>query len=36
MQNGGGGHKNAAGYKSKLTLDDAYIKAVKDMKPLFK
>ena len=36
MQNGGGGHKNAAGYKSKLPFNDAYRKAVKDMKPLFK
>ncbi|MCL1864981.1 MAG: bifunctional oligoribonuclease/PAP phosphatase NrnA [Spirochaetes bacterium] len=36
MKNNGGGHKNAAGYKSKLSFDDAYAKAVEDMKTLFK
>jgi len=36
IQNGGGGHKNAAGYKSKLTFEEAYTKAINDMKILFK
>jgi len=36
IKNGGGGHKNAAGYKSKLPFDEAYERAVKDMKEFFK
>ena len=36
IKNGGGGHKNAAGYKSKLTFDETYTKAVEDLKNLFK
>ena len=24
MENGGGGHKNAAGFKSRLTMDETY------------
>ena len=36
MRNNGGGHKNAAGYKSKLPFDDAYIRAVEELKDLFK
>lgn len=30
IENGGGGHKNAAGYKSKLPFEEAYQKAIKD------
>lgn len=36
INNGGGGHKNAAGYKSKLDFEDTYIKAVQDMEKFFK
>ena len=36
IKNGGGGHKNAAGFKSKLPFDEAYAKAVADMKEFFK
>jgi nanoRNase/pAp phosphatase (c-di-AMP/oligoRNAs hydrolase) len=36
IQNGGGGHKNAAGFKSKLTFDEAYKHAVDTMTQLFK
>lgn len=36
IQNGGGGHKNAAGYKTKLPFEEAFEKAVKDMKKFFK
>ena len=36
IKNDGGGHKNAAGYKSKLTFDETYTKAVEDLKNLFK
>ncbi len=36
IKNGGGGHKNAAGYKSKLSFDEAYEKAVADMREFFK
>lgn len=36
IQNGGGGHKNAAGYKTKLSIDEAYKKAVEDMKKFFR
>ena len=36
MRNGGGGHKNAAGYKSKQPFEEAYAKAINDMKPFFK
>lgn len=36
MDNGGGGHKNAAGYKSKESFDETYRKAVLDMKRFFK
>jgi phosphoesterase RecJ-like protein len=36
IKNGGGGHKNAAGYKSQLPFEEAYERAVKDMKEFFK
>ena len=36
MKNSGGGHKNAAGYKSKLGFDETYKKAVEDMSRFFK
>ena len=36
IRNGGGGHKNAAGYKPGLTFDEAYEKAVNDMDVFFK
>ncbi len=36
MDNGGGGHRNAAGYKSKLSLDETYALAIKRMNALFK
>lgn len=36
IKNGGGGHKNAAGYKSQLPYEEAYKRAVKDMKEFFK
>lgn len=36
IRNGGGGHKNAAGYKTKIPFDEAFDKAVKDMKEFFK
>jgi len=36
IKNGGGGHKNAAGYKIKLPFEEAYTKAVADMKEFFK
>ncbi|HOP63642.1 MAG TPA: bifunctional oligoribonuclease/PAP phosphatase NrnA [Spirochaetota bacterium] len=36
ISNGGGGHKNAAGYKSKLSFDETYEKAVRDMEKFFK
>jgi phosphoesterase RecJ-like protein len=36
IRNGGGGHKNAAGYKPGLSFDEAYNKAVKDMEVFFK
>jgi len=36
MDNGGGGHRNAAGYKSKMSLDETYALAIKRMGPLFK
>jgi len=36
IEKGGGGHKNAAGYKTKLTIDEAYKKAVEDMKKFFR
>jgi phosphoesterase RecJ-like protein len=35
IENGGGGHKNAAGYKSKLKFDNAYKKAFEDVSRLF-
>ncbi|HNW30200.1 MAG TPA: bifunctional oligoribonuclease/PAP phosphatase NrnA [Spirochaetota bacterium] len=35
MENGGGGHRNAAGYKSKLSLDETYKMAIKRMDSLF-
>lgn len=34
ISNGGGGHKNAAGYKSKHSLDETFQKALSDMKKL--
>lgn len=36
IRNGGGGHKNAAGYKPGLNFDEAYKKAVNDMDVFFK
>ncbi|HQO03237.1 MAG TPA: bifunctional oligoribonuclease/PAP phosphatase NrnA [Spirochaetota bacterium] len=36
IENGGGGHKNAAGYKSKLKFDNAYKKAFEDVSRLFR
>lgn len=36
IQNSGGGHKNAAGYKSKLNFDETYKKAINDMEIFFK
>ncbi|HOK92760.1 MAG TPA: bifunctional oligoribonuclease/PAP phosphatase NrnA [Spirochaetota bacterium] len=36
IRNGGGGHKNAAGYKSKLSFEEAYKKAIEDMSVFFK
>jgi bifunctional oligoribonuclease and PAP phosphatase NrnA len=36
MSNGGGGHKNAAGYKSKLSFDDTYRQAIKNLDRFFK
>lgn len=36
IKNGGGGHKNAAGYKPGLSFDEAYKKAVNDMDVFFK
>jgi phosphoesterase RecJ-like protein len=36
MKNGGGGHKNAAGFKSKLTFDEAYKHAVETLQELIK
>ncbi len=35
MANGGGGHKNAAGFKSNLSFDEAYAHAVKSVCGLF-
>ena len=35
IQNGGGGHKNAAGYKSKESFDKTYKSAIKILKSLF-
>lgn len=35
MENNGGGHKNAAGYKSKLSFEDTYKKAVENMGRFF-
>jgi len=36
IENGGGGHKNAAGYKSKLNFEETYNKAIEDMSKFFK
>jgi len=36
MENGGGGHRNAAGFKSKLSLDETYEMAIEKMSVLFK
>ena len=36
MDHGGGGHKNAAGYKSKLSFDETYLQALKNMENFFK
>lgn len=36
IKNGGGGHKNAAGYKTQIPFEEAYRKAVADMKEFFK
>jgi len=36
MEMGGGGHKNAAGYKSKLSFEETYIKAIESMGRFFK
>ncbi|MFC1668854.1 bifunctional oligoribonuclease/PAP phosphatase NrnA [Spirochaetota bacterium] len=35
MKNGGGGHKNAAGFKSKLSFDETYKIAIDNMNKLF-
>ncbi|OHD71355.1 MAG: hypothetical protein A2W19_10135 [Spirochaetes bacterium RBG_16_49_21] len=35
IENGGGGHKNAAGYKSKLSVDETYRLAIKQMGGFF-
>ncbi len=35
IANGGGGHKNAAGYKSKLPFEETCKKAIRDMEPFF-
>lgn len=35
MANGGGGHKNAAGYKSKRSFEETYKHAVNDIEKLF-
>ncbi|MBN2159298.1 MAG: bifunctional oligoribonuclease/PAP phosphatase NrnA [Spirochaetes bacterium] len=35
MANGGGGHKNAAGYKSKLSFEETYQQALRNMKRFF-
>jgi phosphoesterase RecJ-like protein len=35
LENGGGGHKNAAGYKSKYKFNDAYAKAIDDVSVFF-
>ncbi len=35
MENGGGGHKNAAGYKSKKTFDETYKLAISNMNRFF-
>lgn len=36
MDKGGGGHKNAAGFKSKLSFDETYDKIVKELDKFFK
>jgi phosphoesterase RecJ-like protein len=36
MSNGGGGHKNAAGYKSKLSFEETYRQAIKNLDQFFK
>ncbi len=36
MENNGGGHKNAAGFKSKLNFEETYKKAVENMGRFFK
>ncbi len=36
IRNGGGGHKNAAGYKPGLNFEEAYNKAIDDMDVFFK
>ena len=36
MENGGGGHKNAAGYKSKLSFEETYQQAKKNLEVFFK
>mgnify|MGYP000906053802 CR=1 FL=1 len=35
VENGGGGHKNAAGYKSRLSLVETRLKVLEDMKEFF-
>jgi len=35
MANGGGGHRNAAGYKSKLSFDQTYQNAIKNLNKFF-
>ena len=35
IANGGGGHKNAAGYKSTLPLEETFRRAIGDMEPFF-
>lgn len=35
IENNGGGHRNAAGYQSKLTFEETYRQALKNMEKLF-
>lgn len=36
IDNGGGGHKNAAGFKSRLSFEETYEQAIRNLEPLFK
>jgi len=35
MENGGGGHKNAAGFKSRLSFNKTYLHAIKEISKIF-